>query len=40
MADYNIKWNGLVNDSDSDSLASADNNEVPASVNIIWGSNS
>ena len=40
MADYNIKWNGLVNDSDSDSLASADNNEVPTSVDIIWSSNS
>ena len=40
MADYKIKWNGLVNDSDSDSLASADNNEVPASVDIIWSSNS
>ena len=40
MADYNIKWNGLVNDSDSDSLASADNNEVPTSVDIIWSCNS
>jgi len=40
MADYKIKWNGLVNDLDSDSLASADNNEVPTSVDIIWSSNS
>ena len=40
MADYKIKWNGLVNDSDSDSLVSVDNNEVPTSVDIIWSSNS
>ena len=40
MADYKIKWNGLVDDSESDSLVSADNNEVPTSVDILWGSNS
>ena len=40
MADYKIKWNGLVDDSESDSLASADNNEVPTSVDIVWGDNS
>ena len=40
MADYKIKWNGLVDDSESDSLASADNNEVPTSVDIVWGNNS
>ena len=39
MADYKVKWNGLVNDSDLDSLASADNNEVPESVDVIWGDN-
>ena len=39
MADYKIKWNGLVNDSDLDSLASADNNEVPESVDVLWGDN-
>ena len=37
MADYKIKWNGLVDDSESDSLVSADNNEVPESVDIVWG---
>ena len=37
MADHKIKWNGLVDDSESDSLASADNNEVPESVDIVWG---
>ena len=36
MADYKIKWNGLVDDSESDSLVSADNNEVPTSVDIVW----
>ena len=40
MADYKIKWNGVVDDSESDSLASADNNEVPTSVDIVWGDNS
>ena len=40
MADYKIQWNGLVDDSESDSLASADNNEVPTSVDIVWGDNS
>ena len=40
MADYKIQWNGLVDDSESDSLVSADNNEVPTSVDILWGSNS
>ena len=40
MADHKIQWNGLVDDSDSDSLASADNNEVPTSVDIVWGDNS
>ena len=40
MADHKIQWNGLVDDSDSDSLASADNNEVPTSVDIVWGNNS
>jgi hypothetical protein len=40
MADYKIKWNGLVDDSESDSLVSADNNEVPTSVDIVWGDNS
>ena len=39
MADYKIKWNGLVDDSESDSLVSADNNEVPESVDIVWGNN-
>ena len=39
MADYKVKWNGLVNDSDLDSLASADNNEVPESVDVLWGDN-
>ena len=38
MADYKIQWNGLVDDSDPDSLASADNNEVPSSVDLwTWG---
>ena len=37
MADHKIKWNGVVDDSESDSLASADNNEVPESVDIVWG---
>ena len=38
MADYKIKWNGLVDDSESDSLVSADNNEVPTSVDLgTWG---
>ena len=40
MADHKIQWNGLVDDSESDSLASADNNEVPTSVDIVWGDNS
>ena len=40
MADYKIQWNGLVDDSESDSLASADNNEVPTSVDVVWGDNS
>ena len=40
MADYKIQWNGLVDDSESDSLVSADNNEVPSSVDIVWGDNS
>ena len=40
MADYKIQWNGLVDDSESDSLVSADNNEVPTSVDIVWGNNS
>ena len=39
MADYKIKWNGSVDDSESDSLVSADNNEVPESVDIVWGNN-
>ena len=37
MADHKIQWNGLVDDSELDSLASADNNEVPTSVDIVWG---
>ena len=38
MADHKIQWNGLVDDSELDSLASADNNEVPTSVDLgIWG---
>jgi len=40
MADHKIQWNGLVDDSELDSLASADNNEVPTSVDIVWGDNS
>ena len=36
MADHKIQWNGLVDDSESDSLVSADNNEVPTSVDIVW----
>ena len=40
MADYKIQWNGLVDDSELDSLATADNNEVSAGVDIIWGDNS
>ena len=40
MADHKIQWNGLVDDSELDSLASADNNEVPTSVDIVWGNNS
>ena len=40
MADHKIKWNGVVDDSESDSLVSADNNEVPTSVDIVWGDNS
>ena len=40
MADHKIQWNGLVDDSELDSLASADNNEVPSSVDIVWGNNS
>ena len=39
MADYKIQWNGLVDDSELDSLASADNNEVTTSVDIAWGDN-
>ena len=39
MADHKIQWNGLVDDSELDSLASADNNEVPESVDIVWGDN-
>ena len=40
MAAHKIQWNGLVDDSELDSLASADNNEVPTSVDIVWGNNS
>ena len=40
MADHKIQWNGLVDDSELDSLASADNNEVTTSVDIVWGDNS
>ena len=40
MANHKIQWNGLVDDSELDSLASADNNEVPSSVDIVWGDNS
>ena len=40
MADHKIQWNGLVDDSELDSLASADNNEVSTSVDIVWGDNS
>ena len=40
MADHKIQWNGVVDDSELDSLASADNNEVPTSVDIVWGDNS
>ena len=39
MADHKIQWNGLVDDSELDSLASADNNEVTTSVDIAWGDN-
>ena len=40
MANHKIQWNGLVDDSELDSLASTDNNEVPESVDIVWGNNS
>ena len=40
MADHKIQWDGLVDDSELDSLATADNNEVSAGVDIIWGDNS
>ena len=40
MADHKIQWNGVVDDSELDSLASAANNEVPTSVDIVWGDNS
>ena len=38
MANPKIKWNGLVDDSDT--AFAGDNNEVPTSVDIIWGDNS
>ena len=38
MANPKIRWNGIVDDSDS--AFTGDNNEVPTSVDIVWGNNS
>ena len=37
MEKSKIQWNGKI---DPDSEGAADNNEVPASVDIVWGANS
>ena len=38
MANPKIRWNGVVDDSDP--AHAGDNNEVPTSVDIVWGDNS